>query len=526
MSIDHQDLRKRALTAINEEVKWIPSRDQERIYSMVLNRPDWCLSRQRFWGVPIPVLYCQDCKQHILDSELIENIAREVKSRGSDIWFTDEIKKLIPGKLVCKKCGSKKFIPEMDIIDVWFDSGVSHQAVLKARADLDFPADLYLEGSDQHRGWFQSALITAIGCDTHQAPFKSVLTHGFVVDAAGKKMSKSSGNVISPQEIIERFGADVLRLWVAASSYSDDIRISEETLSRFSDAYRKIRNTCRFILGNLYDFNPQKDILDYDQLREIDKWALFEVQRLVTEVTDCYRDYRFHRIFQSIYNFCTIQMSSFYLDILKDRLYVSLAQSKERRSAQTAIYEIIGIIVKLMAPILTYTAEEIGRYSPDKEDLVSIYLCPWPKEKKEWDFNRSKELIWKELINLRKVILYAIEQAREKKIIGNSLGARLILHPQNISDPLFLKYNNIFAEIFIVSQVEILKPDWEGEWREYSSLSESGEVVEKKVKIKVERARGEKCIRCWNWNEAVGEDENHSALCPRCVKIVKAAISN
>ena len=521
MSIDHQGLRKRTLAAINEDIKWVPSHGQERIYSMVLNRPDWCLSRQRLWGVPIPVLYCQRCNHHILESGFIDNVAEAVKVGGSDIWFSDEIKKLLPAGAVCRECGSKNFIPEMDIIDVWFDSGVSHYAVLKTRADLDFPADLYLEGSDQHRGWFQSALITGISCDTHKAPFKSVLTHGFVVDGEGKKMSKSLGNVISPADVIERFGADVLRLWVAASDYNDDVRISEEILSRLSEAYRKIRNTCRFILGNLYDFDPEKDRVDYAELEEIDKWALFKVQRLLINLTRHYESYSFHRVFQGLYNFCTVEMSSFYLDVLKDRLYVSHAKSKERRSAQTAIYEIIRVVQRLMAPILAYTAEEIGKHLLGEEDLVSIYLAMWPEEKEKWNLSRSKELEWIELINLRKVILYAIEEAREKKVIGNSLEARLILHPESLSGSLFNKYNHIFAELFIVSQVEISSQDWEGEWRQYSGYSNLGHRVEKRVKVKVKPARGSKCKRCWKWSEAVGKDEIHPSLCPRCVEIVK-----
>lgn len=521
ISIDHQDLRRRALVAINENIKWIPPSGQERIYNMVLNRPDWCLSRQRFWGVPIPAVYCQNCNHHILSLELIDNVAAAVKTKGSDIWFSGKVESFLPPGMVCGECGSKSFIPETDIIDVWFDSGVSHQAVLKAREDLTFPADLYLEGSDQHRGWFQSALITAISCDRNGAPFKSVLTHGFVVDGEGKKMSKSLGNVTSPQEVIEKFGADVLRLWVAASSYTDDVRISEEILSRLSEAYRKIRNTCRFILGNLYDFNPQEDMLEYRELKEIDKWALFAVQQLIMKLTRYYEGYFFHRAFQGLYNFCIQDLSSFYLDILKDRLYVSPAKSKERRSAQTAIYEIIRVLVRLMAPILAYTAEEIVKHLPGEENLVSIYLSKWPEEKEEWSLSHNKELDWAELINLRKVVLYTIEQVREKKIIGNSLQARLILHPENLYDSLFVKYKHIFAEIFIVSQVDILEKDFGEDWEKYSGYDESGRIVEKRVKIKVKPAQGLKCKRCWNWSKEIGRDKIHSSLCPRCVEIVK-----
>ncbi|MCX5716700.1 MAG: class I tRNA ligase family protein, partial [Candidatus Omnitrophica bacterium] len=364
MAVDHNELRKRMSGVINSGVKWVPASGRERISSMVQNRPDWCLSRQRYWGVPITVFYCKACGKELLDAAVIEHIAGIVEKEGADAWFIRKEEELLPKGTVCKACGKKEFIKEKDIIDVWFDSGVSHQAVLKKREQLSYPAELYLEGSDQHRGWFQSALITGMAIDS-VSPFKEVLTHGFVVDGEGKKMSKSMGNVISPQDIIKDYGADILRLWVASSDYSEDIRLSGQILTRLIDAYRKIRNTYKFLLGNLADFDPKKDAVPPEEMLEIDRWALSQTYKMLEEVTRFYDEFSFHDVFHSVYNFCVIQLSSFYLDILKDRLYIFGTKSLQRRSGQTALFEILDAVTKTMAPILIFTADEAWMSLPE-----------------------------------------------------------------------------------------------------------------------------------------------------------------
>jgi len=353
MGVDIHDLRKKMLEII-KKLNWYPASGMERISAMIKLRPDWCLSRQRYWGVPIPGFYCEKCNTILLDAKVIEHVAKIVEKEGSNAYFIRSTSELVPAGTVCRKCKSKKFRKESDIMDVWFESGVSHQAVLKT--SNTYPADLYLEGSDQHRGWFQSALITAVGIENN-SPYKAVLTHGFVVDGDGKKMSKSLGNVISPQDIMKSYGADILRLWVASSDYTQDVRQSDEILKRLSESYRKIRNTLRYLLSNLYDFTSQ-DSLNYNQLLEIDQWALSNAKALLEKVTEYYKNYSFHMVYRSIYDFCTVFLSSIYLDILKDRMYTSSISSCERRSGQTVMYKITSMLVRMMAPILVFTTEE------------------------------------------------------------------------------------------------------------------------------------------------------------------------
>ncbi len=358
ISMESNDLRQKALQSIEKEVEWIPSWGQERIHGMIENRPDWCISRQRAWGVPITVFYCQECNEILADSAVLEHVVSRFAEKGADIWFAEEAADLLPAGTKCSECDGSTFTKEMDILDVWFESGVSYAAVLEPREDLHSPADLYLEGSDQHRGWFHSSLLAAIGTREH-APYRTVLTHGFVVDGTGRKMSKSLGNVIAPDEVIQKYGAEILRLWVAAEDYRDDIRISEEILQRLSEAYRRIRNTCRFLLGNLSDFDPGRDRVQVASMDSLDRWALHRLQQLVKRVVQAYESFEFHKIYHAIHNFCVVDLSAFYLDVLKDRLYVSAATSEKRRSAQTAIFEIAVTLVRLMAPILAFTADEV-----------------------------------------------------------------------------------------------------------------------------------------------------------------------
>ena len=377
ISMEKTGLRKKSLEAI-DKVNWIPGWGRERIYGMIENRPDWCVSRQRAWGVPITVFYCEKCNELLLDDEIMQGVYELFEEHGADIWFEKDVSELLPDDTKCKACGSGQFIKETDILDVWFDSGVSHAAVLEQRPYLRWPADLYLEGSDQHRGWFHSALLTAVGT-RGRAPYDAVLTHGFVVDADGRKMSKSIGNVISPSEVIEKYGTEILRLWVSASDYREDIRISDNILKQLTDAYRRIRNTSRFMLGNLFDFDPEKDAVDFDSMPEIDRFALHKLQLIVEKARAAYEAYEFHVIYHSLYNYCTLDLSALYLDILKDRLYTSASQSTDRRSAQSVLYIVLETIAQLMAPILPFTSDEIWRFMPAKngrESSIHLALLP------------------------------------------------------------------------------------------------------------------------------------------------------
>jgi len=513
MGIDHRTLRKRMLDIIAKGVKWVPGVGRERISSMVENRPDWCLSRQRLWGVPIVAFYCKNCNKELLDASVIEYIAGLFEKEGADAWFIRSEEELLPKGAFCKNCGKMEFKKEMDIIDVWFDSGVSHQAVLKRRKDLSYPCDLYLEGSDQHRGWFQSALITSMGIDNISA-FKAVLTHGFVVDGEGKKMSKSVGNVISPQDVIKDYGADILRLWVASSDYSEDIRISAQILTRLADAYRKIRNTYRFILGNIHDFDPEKDAVRLEDMLEPDRWALSQTGKLLESVTKYYEGFLFHNVFHCVYDFCVVQLSSFYLDILKDRMYIFGTKSVERRSGQTALFEILKVITGAMAPILVFTTEEVWQILY-KVKGASAHLTEWPD--KEADifkraYDKRLEEKWSALIKVREEVLKALELKREKGLIGSSLEARVrLFSPDKALQDLLKESRKLLPSVFIVSAVEIKDGGLQG-----ADKTEGLNLV-----IEVDKAPGLKCQRCWNYSEFVGKDNTHTSLCERCVKIVK-----
>jgi isoleucyl-tRNA synthetase len=506
ISMDKKGLRENALKSVNE-VKWIPPWGKDRIYGMIENRPDWCVSRQRAWGIPIPVFYCSFCKKPLATPETIDHAARLFKERGADVWFEEATGNLLPKGTQCPQCGGSDFNKEMDILDVWFDSGVSYAAVLESRDDLQFPASLYLEGSDQHRGWFHSSLLTSVGT-RGRAPYFSVLTHGFVVDGEGKKMSKSAGNVIAPEEVISKLGADVLRLWVAAEDYKDDIKISNEILKRLADAYFRIRNTYRFLLGNLYDFDPEKDRIPYRELQEIDRWALHQLQKLILRVREAYERFEFHIVYHSVQNFCAVEMSALYFDILKDRLYTFPPRSRGRRSAQTALDEILKAMTVLMAPILSFTAEEVWKYIPSGQwKPKSVHLMSFPEVQGEY-LDDSLNDRWDRILEIRAVVTKALEEARKERVIGLSLDAQVRLYlPEKVYQ--FLQpYEKDLKSIFIVSSVT-LHP------------APLGTRDEKEVRAEVLHADGSKCERCWNFDLSVGHHPEHPVLCQRCAEAIQ-----
>jgi isoleucyl-tRNA synthetase len=511
ISMEKTGLRQASLRAI-DEVTWIPHWGRERIYGMIENRPDWCVSRQRAWGVPITVFTCTECGATHMTEALMNAIHDLFAAHGADAWFEKPLEELLPVGTTCDQCGGTRFHKETDILDVWFDSGVSHAAVLEQRPDLRWPADLYLEGSDQHRGWFHSSLLTAVGT-RHTAPYKAVLTHGFVVDADGKKMSKSLGNVIAPNKVINQYGAEILRLWVSASDYRDDIRISDKILKQLTDAYRRIRNTSRFLLGNLNDFDPQKDSVAYDRMLPIDRYALHSLQGLIGRARNAYETFEFHVIYHALFNYCTLDLSAFYLDILKDRLYTCPPASLERRSAQTALYRIADNLARLMAPIMAFTAEEIWRYLPDGSGTrESIHLALLP----ETDASLIDEALaeqWRVIKSVRAEVTKALEEARARKIIGHSLDAAVTV---GLSEALYNQvapYREDLRSILIVSSADMLQGDIEGAFH--------SEDVEG-IAVRVETAQGEKCSRCWVHEPSVGQNADHPEICSRCHGHIKA----
>jgi isoleucyl-tRNA synthetase len=518
MSIDHDGLRTKLKQAIQTQVQWIPEAGQERIGSMVETRPDWCLSRQRFWGVPIPAIVCAGCRdQQKLLTPVIEHLAEIVKTKGSDVWFEKDIKDLLPPGFVCPDCGQSEFKKANDILDVWFDSGVSHQAVFRSMIHKELPADLYLEGSDQHRGWFQSSLIPSVAIDG-RPPYKAVLTHGFVVDGEGRKMSKSLGNVVSPQEIIQNSGADILRLWVASSSYNDDVRISKEIMDRLVDGYRKIRNTVRYLLGNLDGFNPDVHTVEYAQLLDLDRWALNALAKTLNAVTEGYEQYDFVKVYKAIHAFCNEDLSSIYLDILKDRLYTSASNSPERRSAQTVLYHILDVLVRVLAPVLCFTSEEIymmmarGRQHAQVE---SVHALDWPAVDPKW-LSSAVEEQFAVLMDLRPFVLKSLEEKRRAGEIGSSLEAKIVFETASERDETNLrKHAAIMHSIFIVSQVEV---------KRVGDINAGVNEVYNKTRIIVEKADGQKCGRCWNYKTDVGVNPQHPTLCGHCAAVVKEVL--
>ncbi len=501
ISMETNDLRKRALEAIRQ-VQWIPTWGEERIYGMIGSRPDWCISRQRAWGVPIAVFYCAGCGALLAEPALVEHVASLMDQEGADVWFARSAKELVPSGTRCPTCGGEDFRKETDILDVWFDSGVSQAAVLRTRPDQRWPADMYLEGSDQHRGWFHSSLLAAVGAQGGP-PYKAVLTHGFVVDGEGRKMSKSQGNVLAPQEIIAKHGAEVLRLWVAAMDYRDDIRLSKEILTRLVEGYRRIRNTCRYLLGNLSDFDPARDTVPAAELLPIDRFILHRLQRLVERVRTAYETYEFHVLYHGLHHFCAVDLSAFYLDVLKDRLYTSAPKSPLRRSAQTAMYEILVGVVKLMAPVLSFTADEVWRHVPMPDRPQSVHLTEFPAIRPELT-NDALAQEWERLLAAREEVLRHLEAARKDKTIGSAQEAAVEITAAGADAEFLRAHREELETICIVSRLTVV--------RDESATA---------LTVRVGRAPGAKCPRCWNYRESVGTSAEHPDLCERCASVVE-----
>ena len=503
-----EDFKADAICEI-EKIKWYPSWGEGRIKNMVTDRSDWCISRQRLWGVPIPIFYCEECGEAHIDDASIKAVSELFRKEGSDAWWTHDASEILPAGTKCKKCGCEKFRKETDIMDVWFDSGSSHAAVLMEHPGLQWPADLYLEGADQYRGWFQSSLLTSVAWKG-VAPYKAVCTHGWVVDAQGKTMHKSLGNGIAPEEVTDKFGADILRLWVASSDYHSDIRISNDILKQLSEVYRKIRNTARYILGNLYDFNPDTDSVADDQLHELDRWALARMDEVAKECNEGYEEFDFHQVYHAIHNFCTIDLSNFYLDIIKDRLYVEKPDSVSRRAAQTAIYRILRDMTLVFAPILAFTCEEIWANLPKSSDH-NPEACVFNEMPKGKAGDETAEFMakWERIRKIRDEVNKALENARNQKTIGKSLEAQVTLKADGELYA-FLKENEAVLEpVFIVSKVVL----------EQGAVAQTTAETEG-LEVTVSKAHGEKCERCWAYSDTVGKDEKHPTLCARCAAII------
>ncbi len=503
ISMEHGELRERALEEI-DRVRWIPDTGKNRIRGMVENRPDWCISRQRAWGVPITLLKCTHCGTFTDDDPALDNFVALVEEHGADVWFDRSPQDLLPDGYVCRNCGGTSFDKETDILDVWFDSGVSHAAVLERNPDLAWPADLYLEGSDQHRGWFQSTLLTSVGT-RKAAAYHTVLTHGFTVDGRGKKMSKSQGNVVSPQDVIKQRGTEILRLWVSAADYREDMRISGEILDRLVEAYRKIRNTCRYLLGNLADFDPAEE-QDPATLSEIDRWAYSRLQALIEAVTRSYEAFAFHEVYHAVYQFCIVEMSSFYFDVLKDRLYTFHAHDPARRGSQWVLYRILKALTTMIAPILSFTAEEVWEYTPGA--VGSVFDADFPKAD-AGGRDPDLESRWASILKIRDEVNRALEVKRREKLIGNSLEADVTLFLPDEWRTLLEPYATRIPEIFIVSSGRIA-PAADLPAEATPAVNVEG------MSILVTRAAGEKCDRCWNWRTDATRDGDGPLLCGRC----------
>ncbi len=493
VSVDHKGMRQEAIKAIGN-TKWIPGWGENRIRGMVESRPDWCISRQRSWGVPIPVFYCKKCGKPQMTGVFNQAIRDLVREKGTNGWFEKSAEEILPKGTKCKDCGGTEFEKETDILDVWFESGSSHAAVLELTPEYRWPADLYLEGSDQHRGWFQTSLLIGIGYKG-QAPFKAVLTHGFTIDEKGKKMSKSLGNIISPQDVVKEYGADILRLWVASTDFRNDMAASKNILKQVREAYTKIRNTCRFLISNLYDFREHAAV-DYQMMLEIDKWILLRLHRLIERVAKAYDEFEFHIVYHKLYDFCVNDLSAYYLDMSKDRLYCGKKDSLERRSAQTAIEEILLTLIKLMAPILSFTAEDILHYvqSPTS-NVASVFLLDMPVVNKQY-LDKKLEERWEKVLELKEEIYREVEALRAKKEISASLEALVEIGTKGREWA--KEIENLLPMVMIVSQVKLVDGD----------------------KVVVKRAAGKKCVRCWMWKESVGKDKEHPMLCERCASVV------
>ncbi|MFN2378557.1 MAG: isoleucine--tRNA ligase [Candidatus Binatia bacterium] len=506
LSMEDKDLRRRALAAI-DGVRWIPAWGRERIHGMISGRPDWCLSRQRAWGVPIVAVHCRGCGNVEATGELARRAADIFQKEGADAWFARPVTDFLPSGHACASCGGKDFERETDILDVWFDSGVSFAAVVEREFGPDAIADLYLEGSDQHRGWFHSALLTSVAT-RDRAPYRAVLTHGFVLDGEGRKQSKSLGNTVAPQDILKTYGADILRLWVASEDYSDDVRISEEILKRLADSYRRIRNTARNLLANLADFDPATSDVPYAERRELDKWILGRLDDFLTRCRRAYDLYEFHVVYHALNNFCSVDLSALYFDVVKDRLYTSGRDSAARRSAQATMHEILLALVRVIAPVLCFTADEVWRAMPAAQRREtggqdSVFLTDFPMADPAW---KNDELLgrWERLWEIRGLVTKAIEEHRRDGRLGQSLEARVAIAASGRDATILGAVGERgLCEMFIVSQVDLVAGE--------------GETV-----VTIEKARGGKCARCWNFSEAVGTVAGHAELCDRCHEVVAA----
>jgi len=505
INMDKAGLRAHALEAI-KDIRWVPAWGEERISGMIEGRPDWCISRQRTWGVPITLFVHRDSEElHPQTDELLYKAADLIEEQGIDCWYEDDIYQQLG-------VDETEYMQVKDILDVWFDSGVSHRCVLDERENLRRPADIYLEGSDQHRGWFQSSLLTSVAMHG-EAPYKQVLTHGFVVDADGKKMSKSMGNVIAPQKVMNSLGADVLRLWVAAADYRQEMTVSDEILKRVSDAYRRIRNTARFLLGNLDGFNPE-DVLTAEQMLPFDRWAVDRALQIQNEIGQAYDDYQFMQVYQKVNNYCALELSAIYLNVLKDRLYTTGLDSLARRSAQTAMYHILESLVRWIAPILSFTAEEIWKLMPgDRPD--SVFMSQWYEGLFALDDGHYDEVFWQETMVLINTVNEAIEPMRRDKLIRSSLEATVHIQPRNESHREFLeKWGDELRFILIVSEVTV-EPD--------QISVPAGHYETSDYMVWIDKSAHTKCVRCWHYLEDVGDSTEHPELCGRCIENVAGA---
>jgi isoleucyl-tRNA synthetase len=491
-------LREAARHTIDNEVKWIPGWGRDRIFGMVSNRPDWCISRQRAWGVPIPAVDCTACGEAMLTAPLVEKAAAVFDEHGADAWYERPIEEFLPAGLRCPSCGGTSFERERDILDVWFDSGSSHEAVLPRYEELTWPSDMYLEGSDQHRGWFQSSLLVALAT-RGRPPFREVLTHGFLIDLEGRKMSKSIGNVISPQDVIKESGAEILRLWVAASDYSEELRVSKEILTRVVDTYRKLRNTCRILVANLYDFDPAVDLVPVERLDVVDRYALARYAEAAARILRAYDAYDFPTVYQALNTLATVDLSAFYVDVTKDRMYTFAARSHERRSTQTAMYLICDGLARLLAPILPVTAEDLWRHLPGSRG-ASVHLEDFPKVERHADAELMAS--WERLMKVREDVNGALEQKRKEKVIGNSLGARVIITARGPVGRLLEEHRALLPMLFIVSDL---------------ALHVGPADVADEIQVEVETAPGVKCERCWRYVPSISTEPEWAGLCDRCV---------
>jgi isoleucyl-tRNA synthetase len=495
--MERNNLRQQALEAI-KQVRWIPAWGEERISNMIASRPDWCISRQRVWGVPIIVFYCEGCREPLTDRKILDSIVALFREHSADVWYERTAAELLPAGIVCGKCGGGEFSKETDILDVWFDSGSSHLAVLNERFDLPWPADMYLEGGDQYRGWFHSSLLVGVGLKGG-SPYRASALSGWVLDGEGKAMHKSLGNAIEPQEVIKDHGAEIVRLWTASVEFSEDVRLSPTILTRLVEAYRKLRNTFRYMLGNLSDFTPQQDGVAAEEMHEIDQWILVRAEDLTARCRAWYKNFEFHKVYHAVYAFATVDLSSIYFDVLKDRLYTSAKKSKARRSAQSALYRLLDALVRLLAPIVSFTAEEVWTHM-NREGSVHTAYFPEPSELTAGlgDAARKRAANWDRLIEVRDLVLKSLEAARNDKLIGAPLEARLRLSAPTDLLPLLEQYAWELPGLFIVSQVDL----------EPAPANALG--------VSVERAGGQKCERCWKYTSDVGADPRFPTVCSSC----------